>query len=293
MRPSFHRVTAGTDQSKRNAPVLGKLAIMRGREVIIGIVLAFALTGCGSAGGPEATPALSDAPNATPSTMAPSAVPSPSGEATGSHASPSPTSATVTGCPANDVPVPADAALETIQDIDLDGLPDAQFYSEVDGFFYGIRTASGATILLKDDLAGPNTHSGWTSIREGGTVTILDDGRTATLHAFIDCAFVTTTDAGGTAYRFGLNGFSDYGTGVECTDQNGGALLYGVLASRQSDDLYDLVGTQIILNENGRIARNSPYKWDIAQGLPRDDEQVSLAMRSTCGETPIAHTSGR
>ncbi|TDW29186.1 hypothetical protein EDD25_0872 [Cryobacterium psychrophilum] len=191
------------------------------------------------------------------------------------------------------MPVPTDAVLATIQDVDFDGRPDTEFYSEVDGFYYGIRTASGATILLKDDLAGPNTHSGWTSIREGGTVTVLDDGRTTTLHAFIDCTFATTTDVGGTPYRFGLNGFSDYGTGVKCTDQNGGALLYGVLAKRQSNGLYDLTGTQIILNDRGRIARNSTLNWDIAQNLPRADAQATLAMRSTCGQTPIVHTSGR
>ncbi|MDJ0350630.1 hypothetical protein [Cryobacterium sp. PH29-G1] len=191
------------------------------------------------------------------------------------------------------MPVPADVVLATIQDIDRDGLPDSEFYSEEDGFYYGIRTASGAAMLLKDDLAGPNTRSGWTSVRERAIVTVLDDGRAATLHAFIDCAFVTTTGAGGTPYGFGINGFSDYGTGVQRTDRNGGVLLYGVLASRQSDGLYDITRTQIILDDGGRVARGSSHDWVVAQGLPKDDEQVALAMRSTCGQTPIVKTSGR
>jgi hypothetical protein len=33
------------------------------------------------------------------------------------------------------VPVPTDAALATIQDVDFDGHPDSEFYSEVDGFY--------------------------------------------------------------------------------------------------------------------------------------------------------------
>jgi hypothetical protein len=263
---------------------------MRGYGVIIGVAMALMLTGCAAAGGAESTPAVSDVPSAVPSV---SALPAPVGVASGPTAGPSAAGAPVAGCPANAVPVPGDAVLATIEDIDHDGLPDAEFYSEKDGFYYGIRTASGATILLKDDLAGPNTHSGWTSTRERAIVTILDDGRAATLHAFIDCAFVTTTDAGGAPYRFGLNGFSDFGTGVQCTDQNGGALLYGVLASRQSDGLYDITRTQIILDEGGRVARGSSHDWVVAQGVPKDDEQVALAMRSTCGQTPIVKTSGR
>ncbi|MDJ0349940.1 hypothetical protein [Cryobacterium sp. PH29-G1] len=257
---------------------------MRRHGVIIGIALAFLLTGCATTGGSAPTVVVSASPTVAPS---------PTGETTAPTISPSPTTTAAAGCPANDVPVPADAALATIQDVDGDGRGDAEFYSEEDGFYYGIRTASGATVLLKDDLAGPNTHSGWTSIREGATVTVLDDGRTATLHAFIDCAFVTTTDSGGTPYRFGLNGFSDYGTGVQCTDQNGGSLLYGVLASRQADGTYDITRTQIILTDGGRIARNSSQVGSVAQGLPGDDERVALAMRSTCGQTPIVKTSGR
>ena len=122
---------------------------------------------------------------------------------------------------------------------------------------------------------------------------VLDDSRTATLHAFVDCAFITTTDPQGKAYRFGLNRFSDFGTGVECTDRNGGALLYGVLAARRDDGLYDITRTHIVLEDEGRVARNGSHVEIVAEGLPADDKQVALAMRSTCGETPIVSTSGR
>ena len=255
---------------------------MRHPGSLLGFVLILTLTACGS---PDPAPdPAAPAASTTPKTSAPVfASPSPTGAAT---------QETSNGCPANDVPVPTDADPVAIGDVDRDGRPDTAFYTEANGFYYGIRTGSGATILLDDDLAGPGKHNGWTSIREKATVTVLDDSRTASLHAFIDCAFVTTVDHNGEPYRFGLKGFSDYGTGVQCTDDNGGGLLYGVLAKRRNDGLYDITRTQILLEDSGRAARNGPTDV-VAEGLTADDSQVALAMRSTCGEAPIVSTSGR
>jgi hypothetical protein len=250
------------------------------RMLLAPVALAAVLTLAGCAPGPAASDSTSPPPSSSPVASSPAATPIAE-----------PTEGSDAGCPANEVPVPADATPVTIQDVDGDGRADAQFYSE-DELAYGIRTASGATILLDDDLAGPGEHHGWTSIRETATVTVLDDGRSATLHAFLDCGFVTTTDEDGTPYRFGLNGFSDYGTGVECTNDNGGALLAGVLAARQSDGSYDIEGTVVSLVDGGRTAENGA-KWQIAEGLDPDDDQVKLAMRSTCGDVPIVGSSGR
>jgi hypothetical protein len=200
------------------------------------------------------------------------------------------------GCPANGETVPSDADVATIEDVDGDGRADEEFYTEhgtsANGFQYGIRTASGAVITLDDDLAGPNTHSGWTSVRQSAIVTVLDDGRTATLHVFLDCAFVTTKNQDGQPYTFGLNGFSDAGTGVECTDENGGPLLAGVLAAQQADGTYTITGTVVHPLDGGLTARNDST-FPIGEGLARDDPQVRLAMTSTCGDVPKVATSGR
>ena len=192
--------------------------------------------------------------------------------------------------------MPPDADVATIEDVDGDGRADEEFYTEqgtaANGFQYGIRTASGAVITLDDDLAGPNTHSGWTSVRQSAIVTVLDDGRTATLHGFVDCAFVTTENQDGQPYTFGLNGFSDAGTGVECTDENGGPLLAGVLAARQPDGTYTITGTVVHPLDGGLTARNDST-FPIADGLSQDDPQVRLAMTSTCGDVPKVSTSGK
>jgi hypothetical protein len=103
-----------------------------------------------------------------------------------------PADAAETGCPANSETIPSGADVATIGDVDGDGRADTEFYPESPRFEYGIQTASGATIVLRDDLAGPGRHSGWSVRRENEVViTVLDDSRTATLHALVDCAFVT------------------------------------------------------------------------------------------------------
>lgn len=234
---------------------------------------------------------------------------SPAGGATApapttSTTSPAPATPTATpsagaggaGCPSNGGTVPSDADVATIEDIDGDGRADEEFYTEggtsANGFQYGIRTASGAVITLDDDLAGPAGHYGWTAKRQSGIVTVLDDGRTATLHAFLGCAFVTTMNQDGQPYTFGLNGFSDAGTGVECTDDNGGPLLAGVLAAQQSDGTYTITGTVVQPIDGGITARNDST-FPIGEGLSQDDPQVRLAMTSTCGDVPKVGTSGR
>lgn len=243
---------------------------------------ALVLAGCSAGPAGSATTPPTAPTSAVPTTAAPTATPT--GAAEGA------------GCPANGGTVPSDADVATIEDVDGDGRADQEFYTEhgtsTSGFQYGIATASGAVITLDDDLAGPNRHSGWTSIRETGIATVLDDGRTATLHAFVDCAFVTTTDDAGKPYRFGLNGFSDYGTGVECSDQNGGAFVVGVLAAKQSDGTFTITGTIVNLVDEGRTATNGT-SYEIGTGLAQDDPRVALAMTSTCGDVPKVGTSGR
>lgn len=253
-----------------------------GLPVLMGLCLSVAMSGCAGAG--EVTgsvPASTTAAVATPT-----AEPTDSAPATATAA------AAVAGCPPNGASIPTGADTATIDDVDGDGRPDVEYYSESPTFEYGIQTASGATITLADDLAGPNRHGGWSAVLENETViTVLDDGRSATLHAFVDCGFVTTRGVDGAPYRFLLNGFGDAGTGVECSSGNGGRQLLGVLATRQSDDLYDISHTVVTVPRGGLLATNgSPAP--AATDLPASDAQVVAAMRSSCGDVPKVQTSG-
>ena len=182
----------------------------------------------------------------------------------------------------------------SVGDLDGDQRSDNAFYSEAGPFEYGIRTASGATIVLRDDLAGPGVHSGWSAKLDGPAIvaTVLDDGRTATLHAFVNCAFVTTKGPDGSPYRFALNGFGTAGTGVACNDRNGGTLVEGALAVKRSDGRYDIRWTLIRLSADGTEATNGETETRY-RGLAASDVRVKQAMGSHCGTAPKVGTSGR
>lgn len=250
------------------------------------LCLSVAVTGCaGIPGG-----ASSALPPSAPSTGA-SVTPLAGPTGIPTSARPDPTLSRA-GCVPNGASIPAGADTATIEDVDGDGKPDVEYYSESPTFEYGIQTASGATFSLADDLAGPGRHSGWSAQLENETVvTVLDDGRTATLHAFVDCGFVTTFGVDGAPYRFLLNGFGDYGTGVECSNGNGGRQLLGVLAARQPDDLYNISHTVVTVSPGGLLATNGSSSAG-ATGLSATDPQVVTAMGSSCGDVPKVQTSG-
>lgn len=234
-------------------------------------------------------------PAAPPPPSASSAIPAPTRSATPTSAGTTPSDEAAHGCSNAGADVPTGASLATIPDVDGDGEPDTEFFAEAPGpFTYGIRTSAGGVVTLRDDLAGPGVHSGWTAAVDSpvGHVTVLDDGRTATLHAWIDCRFVTPLGSDGQPYRFGLNGFSEYGTGVACVTDGEGRHLAGVLARRGADGRYDIELTAIEVSADGTRATNGPTRtrWT---GLAADDPRVTAAMGSSCDGVPEVHTSGR
>ena len=197
------------------------------------------------------------------------------------------------GCPANGVSIPAGAETSAIDDVDGDGKPDTQFFTEEPDFFYGISTASGATVMIRSDLAGPGKHSGWSARLESGlVVTVLDDSRAATLHAFVNCAFVTTTEADGSAADLYLTGFGDDNTGVQCYSGNGGRWVYGVLATRLTSGRYTITRSYLTFSKDGSTVTLSPATEE-ATDIAADDPRVALAMKSSCGDVPKVATSGR
>lgn len=246
------------------------------------------LTGC------AAQPSTADGPSTAMTSTASEPAPDPSTPA----ASVAPASDATTGtegCSDRTTAIPAGADTASIGDVDGDGKDDTAFYAEAPaGFEYGIRTAAGGVYALEDDLAGPGVHSGW-SARVGDpavAVTVLDDSRTATLHAFVGCRFVSPTGVDGKPYRFGLNGFSDAGTGVACDDRGDALELEGVLAKKRTDGRYDIRWTRIDVSADGTRATNGPTetRWT---GLASSDARVKAAMGSTCAGAPKVGTSGR
>ncbi|MCJ1687457.1 hypothetical protein [Rathayibacter sp. VKM Ac-2927] len=251
------------------------------------------VTGC-STGAAEETQASTppSAPSASTSTPASSATAAPASPSASAPSSAPPASST--GCIPNDTPVPAGVATAEIGDVDGDGRADQAFYDEDGGFDYGIRTASGATFLQQDTLAGPATHRGWTvAVSPTLAATVLSDGRTAALFAFTDCAFVTPVGVDGEPYRFVLAGFGDAGTGVTCgtADADGHHSISGVLAAQDADGRYSITSTRVALSADGRTATNGAVTSG-GDDLAQDDPAVVAAMTATCDGVASVQTSG-
>lgn len=253
-------------------------ATITGRSFVVVAALAVLLSGCSgsgaASGSASATAQLGDSaqPASTDTPQAP---------------------AEATGCPATDGLVPAGAATAEIEDVDGDGQNDTQWYSEATvPFVYGITTASGATATISDSLAGPGAHSGWTArMHNDVVVTVLDDGRSADLYAFVDCAFVTPIGVDARPYTFDMQNLRGYGTGVGCLEVENGLELNGLQVTENRDDSFSLMSTGITVAADGLTAMNG--YTDVATALAAEDRQVALANTSSCAGTPVVSTSGR
>lgn len=243
------------------------------------------LAGCTSAKPPIASlPAAPTTATVTTTTTV-TATPSPTPSAPSASAS--------AGCSNGTTTMPAGASVAQIGDVDGDGRPDTEYYAP-EAPQYGIRTAAGGVYPVQDQLAGPATHSGWTAALDAspGFVTVLSDGRAANLFVFADCRWIRTKGVDGKGYTFGLNGFSEAGTGVACNDRNGGVLLEGVLAAKRANGRFDIRWTQIDISGDGALAENGPTetRWS---DLAASDPRVRAANESRCGDAPIVHTDGK
>lgn len=272
----------------------------------IGVAVGLLVSGCVAGPSASSTPAAPTEP-AKPSTSTPTSAPSATGTPTPS-AAPLPTSddfhpvendltgplPSAGGCPANDATIPEGANVSAIEDVDGDGIPDTQFFSENPEFVYGISTASGATFSIPSGMAGPGKHSGWTALLESRVaLTVLDDSRGARVHAFVDCAFVTPVDAAGNPLSPHLREPGDTYTGLQCSSGNGGRWFYGMhLAPRTADGRSTITRTSLYVTADG-VHLTVGAEEPVAADIPGDDPRVSLATQSTCEDVPKVSTSGR
>ena len=249
-----------------------------GRSFVVLGFLALVLTGCSAAGAAQTS-------LVAPSEADDSSDTAPTETSAESTAEP-------TGCPATTETMPEGAAAAEIADVDGDGQNDTEWYSEASApFSYGITTASGATHALTDDLAGPGAHSGWTAaLYNGVVVTVLDDGRSASLHAFVDCEYVTPIGVDGRPYTFDMQNLRGYGTGVGCLEVEGGLELNGLQITENHGDSYALMATGITVSTDGHSAVNGYTA--VSAAVPTDDQRISDARTSSCANAALVSTSG-
>ncbi|MFD1721872.1 hypothetical protein [Amnibacterium endophyticum] len=216
----------------------------------------------------------------------------PAWAAPGSAAAP----AAAQGC-TNKGTVPKHARTVDIGDVDHDGKDDTAFYaaipgtSDADGHYdYGIHTAAGGVIKVRDRMTGMNVHGGWFSGTDGmGFVAVIDDTETATLYAFRGCRLIQPQHVGGGAYVMKIGARAKGATGVACNDQNGGVLLERATARKRSNGNYDIVRTVIDVSADGRTAKrqggkgSTEVRWS---NLKPSDPRVQQARGSHCNDVP-------
>lgn len=200
------------------------------------------------------------------------------------------------GC-TNSGTVPKGARTVDIGDVDHDGKADTAFYAAVPGttdaqghYDYGVHTAAGGVIKVRDRMTGDRVHSGWFSGTDGmGFVAVIDDTETATLYAFRGCKLIQPHHVGGGPYVMKIGRTAKPGTGVACNDQNGGVLLERATARKRSNGNYDIVRTIIDVSADGRTARqqsgpgSTEVRWS---NLKPSDIRVQQARGSYCNDVP-------
>jgi hypothetical protein len=122
-------------------------------------------------------------------------------------------------------------------------------------------------------------------------VTVLNDSRGATLHAIVECGFVTPIGVDARPYTFDMQNTHDNGTGVGCLEVDDGLELNGLQVTQNRDDSYSLLATGISVSTDGLTAINGYTA--VSASLPADDPRVSAAQTSSCGDAPVVSTSGR
>jgi len=195
--------------------------------------------------------------------------------------------------------VPKSARTVPIGDVDGDGRDDTAFYAAVPGttdaqghYDYGIHTAAGGVIKVRDRMKGINVHSGWFSGTDGmGFVAVIDDTETATLYAFRGCRLIQPQHVGGGAYLMKIGNRASGATGVACNDLNGGVLLERATARKRSNGNYDIVRTIITVSADGKTAKqqsgsgSTTVRWS---NLKPSDKRVKQARANYCNDVPKA-----
>ena len=245
---------------------------------------------------PEAvTPPTASPPRtvtASPTTTADAPVVAP----TTTSAAPS-ASSTATGCPSNGAAAPADAQSAIDGDLDGDGRDDRVFYSPGSAEF-GIVTASGAVLTVRDGLAGPGRHSGWAARIAGGAVVMaIADGRGAQLFSLQRaggaCAIRPVENAQGDQYRFDQERLRGTGTGVGCRVQGGSLQLggYDARPTGSGSGPYRVTFTRVVVSPDGRTATNGPTTV-VDPAAASTSATLRIARDSTCASVPIVGSSG-
>jgi hypothetical protein len=209
-----------------------------------------------------ATPSSSASASATPPAVA---LPTPTGVATAA------------GCGPTAETTPPGAVLRSTIDVDGDGLSDTEWITKTPTLEFGVTTASGATVSYPLSTAAPTTREGFIAqLNDHRIVSLVDDGRAAYAHFFVNCKWVETKNYSGVTFPLDFSDFAGTGTGVGCS------LGYVVqFQATLNGTTYDVTKAPLNLNTDGsKASLGAPVS--VVTGAPATDSRVIVAKKLSC-----------
>jgi hypothetical protein len=221
-------------------------------------------------------------PDPTPYSIAPTNTPTPSDSATPTATSTAPP--VTAGCAANGAAIPASAIAHKTIDVDGDGIADTEWISDSPTLEFGVTTASGATYSYPLPTASPAGREGFVArLNDHRIVSLADDGRSAYVHFFVGCAWVTTKHPNGSQYVLDFADFNGTGSGVGCI--LGYVNSYDVKTTSTGDTV---TATPLDLNGTGSIATPGTTAT-VVTNASASDPRVKVAQEISCGTVTVAN----
>ena len=146
-----------------------------------------------------------------------------------------------------------------------------------------MTTASGATYSYPLSTASPAGREGFIAqLNDHRIVSLADDNRSASVHFFVNCAWVETKHPDGTQYVLDFNDFAGTGSGVGCS------LGYVVqYQATNSGGSYTVTKTPLNLNVDGsRATPGTPTT--VVTGVAATDSRVKVAQELSCAAVTVA-----
>ena len=180
--------------------------------------------------------------------------------------------------------MPAGAITRTTIDVDGDGLADTEWVSATPSLEFGVTTASGATYSFSLDTASPATRVGFIArLNDHRIVALTDDNRSASVHFFVNCGWVTTKDSHGNPFALDYNDFGGTGSGVGCS------LGYVVqYQATNSSTGWTVTKRPLNLNATGSFASWGSVSTVVANASA-SDSRVIAAQSLTCESVTVAN----
>jgi hypothetical protein len=180
--------------------------------------------------------------------------------------------------------MPAGAVHRTTIDVDGDGRADTEWITTTPTLKFGVTTASGATFSYPLSTAAPTTREGFIAqLNDHRIVSLVDDGRAAYVHFFVNCSWVETKNYSGQPYPLDFNDFGGTGTGVGCS--------FGYVVQFQATltgSTYTVTKTPLNLNTDGSKASPGTTSTVVA-GVPASDSRVIVAKELSCEAVTVGN----